>query len=179
MPTYKWIEVSNVNSVTIYSIQNLRSMFAAHGLPRTVVSDNGSVFTSSEFQTKNGIHHIRSALYHLVSNNLAERVIQTLKKGFKNLSNRCLETKIFYFLFQYWTTPYIMRTTGQSLSAQLLLSRHLLDQLHPDITTHVEHKQKLQKQKYDQHMPRYASLFLMKPYLYIILPEERPFGLQE
>ena len=58
-------------------------MFAAHGLPRTVVSDNGSVFTSSEFQTKN-VHHIRTALYQPVSNNLAERVIQTLTEGLRN-----------------------------------------------------------------------------------------------
>ena len=32
------------------TIQKLRSMFAAHGLPRVVVSDNGSVLTSNEFQ---------------------------------------------------------------------------------------------------------------------------------
>ena len=44
----KWIEVSIVNSATSVSIiQKLRSMVATHGLPKVVVSDNGSVFTSS------------------------------------------------------------------------------------------------------------------------------------
>ena len=47
----KWIEVSIVNSATsVVTIQKLRSMFSTHGLPRVIVSDNGSVFTSSEFQ---------------------------------------------------------------------------------------------------------------------------------
>ena len=58
----KWIEVSIVNSATsVSTIQKLRSIFATHGLPKVVVSDNGSVFSSSEFQQfmmKNGIQHI-------------------------------------------------------------------------------------------------------------------------
>ena len=62
-------------------------MFATHGLPRAVVSDNGSVFTSSDFEQfmlRNGIHHIRTVPYHPASNGLAERAIQILKEGLKN-----------------------------------------------------------------------------------------------
>ena len=150
----KWIKASLVNSATsTITIHKLRSMFATHGLPRVVVSDNGSVFTSSEFQefmTKNGIHHIRTAPYHPASNGLAERAVQTLKEGLKKLSSGCLETKLCHFLFQYRITPHTM--TGQS-PAQLLLGRQLrshLDQLHPDLASRVEHKQELQKQSHDQ-----------------------------
>ena len=47
----KWMEVSIVNSaMTATTIEKLRTMFATHGLPRTVVSDDGSVFTSSDFE---------------------------------------------------------------------------------------------------------------------------------
>ena len=47
----KWIEANIVNSATTTTtIQKLRAMFATHGLPQTVVSDNGSVFTSSDFE---------------------------------------------------------------------------------------------------------------------------------
>ena len=47
----KWIEASIVNSATTATtIQKLRTMFATHGLPQAVVSDNGSVFTSSDFE---------------------------------------------------------------------------------------------------------------------------------
>ena len=150
----KWIEASLVNSATsTIIIHKLRSMFATHGLPRVVVSDNGSVFTSSEFKefmTKNGIRHIKTAPYHPASNGLAERAVQTLKEGLKKLSSGCLETKLCRFLFQYRITPHT--TTGQS-PAQLLLGRQLrshLDQLHPDLASCVEHKQELQKQSHDQ-----------------------------
>ena len=47
----KWMEVSIVNSATTATtIEKLKTMFATYGLPRTVVSDNGSVFTSSDFE---------------------------------------------------------------------------------------------------------------------------------
>ena len=56
----KWIEVSIVNTATT-AITILRSMFATRGFPKTVVSDNNSVFNSNEFETslqKNGVCHI-------------------------------------------------------------------------------------------------------------------------
>ena len=63
----KWMEVSIVNSgMTATTIGKLRTMFATHGLPRTVVSDNRSMFTSSDFEQlmlRNGICHIRTAPY--------------------------------------------------------------------------------------------------------------------
>jgi len=120
-----------------------------HGLPRTVVSDNGSVFTSSEFDQKNGICHIRTAPYHPASNGLAERAVQTLKQGLKKLTDGCLETKVFHFLFQYRITPHT--TTGQT-PAQLPMGRCLrshLDQLIPDLQSHIQDKQQIQKDRYD------------------------------
>ena len=99
----KWMEVSIVTSATTaVTIQNLRRMFATHGLPRTVVSDNGSVFTSNKFQdfvVKNGICHIKTAPYHPACNGLAERAVQTLKEVLKKLTSGCLETKLSRFLF--------------------------------------------------------------------------------
>ena len=151
----KWIEASIVNSATTATtIQKLRTMFATHGLPQAVVSDNGSVFTSSdfeEFMQMNGIRHIRTAPYHPASNGLAERAVQTLKEGLQKLTSGCLETKLSRFLFQYRITPHT--TTGQA-PAQLLIGRCLrshLDQLLPDLTSHVQNKQQLQKERYDQH----------------------------
>ena len=60
------------------SNEKLREMFATHGLQATVVSDNGSKFTSSEFQEfmkNNGIKHITVSPYHPTSNGLAERTV--------------------------------------------------------------------------------------------------------
>jgi len=116
-----------------------------------LVSDNGSVFTGSEFQqfmTKNGIQHIQTAPYHLAFNRLVERAVE---RRLKKTLGWMFETNLSRFLFQYQLTPHT--TSGQS-PAQLLLSwrpcSHL-DLLHPDLTSCVEHKQELQKQRYDQY----------------------------
>ena len=47
----KWMEVEVVSAATSsITITKLRAIFATHGLPNMLVSDNGSVFTSEEFQ---------------------------------------------------------------------------------------------------------------------------------
>jgi len=106
----KWIEVSMVNSaISAITIKKLRSMFATHALPRVVGSDNGSTFTSCEFEEfmiKKGIRHIRTAPYHPAFNGLAKRAVQTLKEGLKKFSSGCLETKLSHFLFQYQIIPH-------------------------------------------------------------------------
>ena len=61
----KWIDVQIVNSTSAEStISKLRPIFATHGLPEQVVSDNGSGFASMEFKeflSDNGIQQISSS----------------------------------------------------------------------------------------------------------------------
>ena len=46
----KWLEVHIVNSLSSeVTIQKLQQIFATHGLPEQLVSDNGTAFTSYEF----------------------------------------------------------------------------------------------------------------------------------
>ena len=48
----KWIEALVVpSSSSAVPIDALRTMFAQHGIPNSIVSDNGSSFTSSSFRT--------------------------------------------------------------------------------------------------------------------------------
>ena len=83
----KWPEVVLMTSTTAtHTIAVLRQMFATHGLPQQLVSDNGPQFTSSEFSdfcAANGIKHIRTAPYHPASNGLAERFVQSFKVAMK------------------------------------------------------------------------------------------------
>ena len=70
----KWLEVHIVDMSTFTgTIQKLCHMFAIHGIPEAVVTDNDSVFISSEFQhfmDMNGIKHLTTAPYHIASNEL-------------------------------------------------------------------------------------------------------------
>ena len=67
----KWLEAQIVESATsAATIQKMKASFASHGLPVTLVSDDGSAFTSQEFVeflTKNGIRHIKTSPYHPAS----------------------------------------------------------------------------------------------------------------
>ena len=137
------------------TIERLRSVFATHGLPEVLVSDNGTPFTSAEFATftrANGIKHLTSAPYHPASNGLAERGVQTLKTAIKKADGGgSLESQICRFLFQYRLTPH--STTGVS-PAELLLNRRprsRLDLLYPDVSSRVRKNQVKQKANHDNH----------------------------
>ncbi len=152
----KWLEAVPVNSATSQTtIEKMRIMFATHGLPQTVVTDNGSVFTSKEFEEfakRNGVRHVTSAPYHPATNGLAERAVQTFKNGMKKLTSGSIDSKVSRFLFTYRITPH--STTGVS-PTQLLMGRRprsVLDQLHPDMARRVQNSQQRQKRNHDQHV---------------------------
>ena len=135
----KWLEALLVSSATSQStIEKLRVVFATHGLPEVLVSDNGPAFTSTEFNTfteSNGIKHLMSPPHHPASNGLAERAVQTIKTAIRKDDRGVnLETQISRFLFQYRLTPH--STTGAT-PAELLMGRQphsRLDLLHPDVS---------------------------------------------
>ena len=62
----RWLEVQVVNAATSHvTNEHLQTLFATHGIPKVVVSDNGTQFTSTEFSQfiiKNGICHIKTPL---------------------------------------------------------------------------------------------------------------------
>jgi transposase InsO family protein len=140
----KWLEVKIVNSTSSeVTIKNLQQIFATHGLPAQIVSDNSTSFTSHEFKSyvnQHGIHHILTSPYHPSSNGLAERAVQTFKSAIKKLEGN-IETRLIQFLARYRVTPH---TTTETSPAELLMGRKLrttLDLLHPDISCKVSTKQ--------------------------------------
>ena len=139
--TSKWLEAVVVPSTSSQAtIKALRGMFATHGLPEMLVSDNGTAFKSGEFQefvTRNGIRHVTTAPYHPSTNGLAERAVQTLKEGLKKITEDDIETRLARVLYHYRTTPHT--TTGRT-PAELLMGRKLrtrLDLLQPDLRTRI------------------------------------------
>ena len=81
----RWPEIIHMQTTTASkTIEALRNLFAAYGLPKEVVSDNGPQFTSGEFETllkMNAVKHIKTPAYHPASNGLAERLFQNFKRS--------------------------------------------------------------------------------------------------
>ncbi|XP_054875417.1 uncharacterized protein K02A2.6-like [Amphiprion ocellaris] len=149
----KWLDVYPTKTCTSQvTIEKLRQSFSIFGIPKILVSDNGTCFTSTEFQDfvkKNGIHHVRSAPFHPSTNGLAERAVQTFKEGMKKMKEGTIQTRLSRFLFSYRITPHA--TTGLS-PAELMMSRRLrsaLDLVRPDVKTKVLQKQLKRKENHD------------------------------
>ena len=143
----KWPEVipMKVASSTT-TINALRDLFARYGLVHQIVTDNGSQFTSEQFQTymkANNIRHITSAVGHPSTNGLAERLVQSFKTAMK--SAQATETTIGLhlsrFLMAYRNASH---STTQVSPASLLIGRplrSLLDLLKPSPEGSVLHNQ--------------------------------------
>ena len=78
----KFIDAHIVSSATTsVTLTKLRQTFSFAGLPHIIVSNNGSCFTSEEFDDKfcraNSIKHVRCSPYHPSINGAAESSVQT------------------------------------------------------------------------------------------------------
>lgn len=126
----KWPEIFRTGEITSqFTINKLREVFARFGLPETIVSDNGTQFTSSNFQKfvqMNKIEHITSAPGHPATNGAAENAVKSFKSGFKSaiadgdISN--VDIIIQRYLFDYRTTEHC--STGES-PAKIMFGRSL------------------------------------------------------
>ena len=117
----KWLEVLECKQMAESTITNLRQVFATHGLPEFIVSDDGPAFVSEQFSTFlscNGIRHIKSALYHPSSNGLTERAVQK--------SHIPLPVRLSQFLFRCRITPH---TSTRHTPAEMLMGRRLRSRL--------------------------------------------------
>uniref|UniRef100_A0A1Y1LT42 RNA-directed DNA polymerase n=3 Tax=Photinus pyralis TaxID=7054 RepID=A0A1Y1LT42_PHOPY len=145
----KWLEVKIVpNTSSAVTIDVLRGLFATHGVPDVVVSDNGTSFTSEEFQKflkKNLIRQALVAPYHPSSNGQAERMVQNVKNALKKMTDSNEQTTIQLALHRYLLSQHITPhcETGRCPS-EILMGRKLgslFDRLQPNFRKEMLSKQ--------------------------------------
>ena len=94
----RWIEVAKLNSPTAQEvIKHTSSMFARHGIPEIVVSDNGPQFSAELYATfakDYGFEHITSSPLYPQGNGEAERAVKTIKDYYESRISRYLPTDL-------------------------------------------------------------------------------------
>lgn len=154
--TSKWLEVIPMRRITSSATINaLRGVCARFGLPRVIVSDNGTQFTSAEFKAfcdLNNVKHITTPPYHPKSNGLAERHIRTFKRRFSASSSEktTFDERLDQFLLTYRTTPHktTERTPAEVLFGRPIKTRFTL--LKPDLMQNVDAALATQKKNFDR-----------------------------
>lgn len=139
-------------------IRHTKSIFARHGIPELVISDNGPQYASDayeQFSKEYQFQHETSSPYFPQSNGEAERAVKIVKDMLKRNSDPYLA------MLAYRTTPI---QGGQYIPAELLMNRVLRTTLPTTRTQRApqvqdqkkvkarDEKQKLkQKQNFDNH----------------------------
>lgn len=115
----RYVEIAQLSPTrSMDVIVHLKSMFARHGIPETLVSDNGPQFSAHEmkaFATDYCFEHITSSPKYPQSNDEAERAVQTVKLLLKKTRDP------YRALLAYRATPL---SNGYS-PAELLMGRRL------------------------------------------------------
>ncbi|CAH8644745.1 unnamed protein product [Heterobilharzia americana] len=122
----KWIEIKTVRKATNENtIKSLCSIFASHGIPQYLLSDNSQVFTCKEFQKylhQNNITHVITDIHDPSTNELTNIAVEIVKRGFQKQNVRDFHKQLENFVFLHRITP----QNGEKLSpAELLMGRRL------------------------------------------------------
>jgi len=151
----RYIEVAKLKNTTSRTIVNhTKSIFARHGIPDVVRSDNGPQYTATQykqFAQDWKFEHQTSSPYYPRSNGLAEKAVQIVKRL---LSKAKQDGKDPYIsLLEYRNTP----IDNVASPAQILMSRRLRshlpttpNQLKPQVVEPEQMKEKLEEKKAKQ-----------------------------
>ena len=125
----KWPEVFKFKTPkTKTTIKVLLELFARFGLLETIVSDNGTLFTSKEFENFSkllSINYLKSASYHPRSNGLVERFIDVFRRAIKKVNGIEAENEeLQEFLSIYRITP-TPNTNANMSPAELIFARKI------------------------------------------------------
>ena len=178
----RYIEIAKLHHTTSEDvILHMKSIFARHGIPEVVMSDNGPQYSSyqfSYFAKDYGFTHLTSSPHFPQSNGEAERGVKTIKELLKKSSDPYLA------LLTYRSTPL---QSGYTPS-ELLMNRKLRttvpilrEQLEPSIPdrNHLFTKEKeardCQKQNFDRRH-RAKTKDVLQPGDLVWIPDNKCSG---
>lgn len=149
-------EIALLTSATANSvITHVKSIFARHGIPETVVSDNGPCYNCNEwrqFAERYGFHHVTSSPQYAQANGKVEKGVHIVKQLLKKATDS--KSDPYLALLSYRSAPL---DCGLS-PAELLMNRKLRTTLpryteskqRPEIQSKMENLKWKQKQHYDK-----------------------------
>ena len=116
----RYIEIAKLTSEsTGCVIKHMKSIFARHGIPQELISDNGPQYSSREFTNfakEYGFVHTTSSPQYPQANGEAEQAVRTVKTLLEKSSD------LYLALLTYRATP--ITNTGYS-PAELLMNRKI------------------------------------------------------
>ena len=89
----RYPEVIKLNSTSASIVSAMKTIFSRHGIPQTVISDNGPQYDSSEmkqFSLTYGFKHVTSSPYYPQGNGHAECMVKTVKSLLRQTSDMAL-----------------------------------------------------------------------------------------
>lgn len=128
----KYVEVVPLKTISSGTIvRSLEEIFGRLGVCETIVSDNGTQFTSSHFANlcaTNNIQHLRTAPYHPQSNGQAERFVDSVKRALRKMSpdGKNIAQHLSVFLQTHLSTP---NCITKSSPFEMMFGRKMLTRL--------------------------------------------------
>lgn len=105
----KFIDAKWIPKITAQETStHFRKLFHQYGAPKTIVSDNGTQFTSIEFAemcNKFNITHLKCPPRHPQSNGMAEKMVNTIKRALAKSSKSNPELALEEIVYTYNYTP--------------------------------------------------------------------------
>ena len=157
--------MSSTTSICVITV--LKSWFSRHGIPSTVIRDNGPPFNSEDlraFSSEWDFHHITSSPYHPQSNSHAENAVKTCKSLLtKACADKC---DLLLALLEWRNTPSegmnaspVQLLYGRRTCTRLPVTKSLLaPQVISDVPQKIKSRKQNQKFYYDQHSHELPTL---------------------
>lgn len=172
----KWPEIIPTKTISATAtVDIMKEVCNRFGSPIQIVSDNGTQFTSSQFQVyckQYGIEHIRTCPYFPASNGQAERFVDTFKRSLKKLEGEGnMKDNLQTFLRAYRSTPNA-NTPNQKSPAEHMLGRQMRTELNlvkeaNEVTFSHSAKDLQREQQYNQKHGAIPRSFTVGDLVYV------------